>query len=49
MRIRLPSDGEVFAYPTKTGSGVAVSLSTFIAELIERGQLKNLMKKYNLD
>jgi hypothetical protein len=45
----LPKDGEVFAYPTRLGSGLAVSLSTFIAELIERKELKKMMKKFNLD
>ena len=45
----LPSDGEVFAFPTKLGSGIAVSLSTFLAEQIQNGYLKKLMKKYHLD
>ena len=44
----LPSDGEVFAYPTKQGSGVAVLLSTFLTEAIDNGTIAKLMRKYNL-
>ena len=44
----VPSDGEVFAYPTRLGSGLAVVLSTFIAELVSDGELVKLMRKWGL-
>lgn len=44
----LPSDGEVFAFPCATGSGVAVALSTFIAKLAADGTLAKLLRKHKL-
>jgi len=44
----LADDGEVFAYPCRLGSNIAVSLSVFIAELIDTKKLNKLLKKYNL-
>ena len=42
------TDGETFAYPCKLGSGLAVSLTTFLVETIMNGFLKKLVVKYNL-
>jgi len=44
----LPLDGEVFAYPTKQGSGIAMMLSTFITDQIDRGEMKKRMKRFHL-
>jgi hypothetical protein len=44
----LSSDGEVFAFPTKKGSGIAVLLSAFLTESIHNGYMLKLMKKYHL-
>lgn len=44
----LPKDGEIFAYPTLAGSGVATMLSVFITELIDRKQLGAIMKEHHL-
>lgn len=44
----LPSDGEIFAFPTKKGSGIAVLLSAFLTESIHNGYMVKLMKKYHL-
>jgi ABC-type amino acid transport substrate-binding protein len=44
----LPSDGEVFSYPTKQGSGIAMMLSTFITDQIDRGEMKKRMKRFHL-
>jgi hypothetical protein len=45
----LPLDGEIFAYPCRKGSGVAMSLSVFLTHLIETRQLVRLLRKYQLD
>ncbi len=42
------SDGEVFAFPTRLGSGLAVALSGFLTELLFDGKLEKLLKKYDL-
>jgi ABC-type amino acid transport substrate-binding protein len=42
------SDGEVFAFPCKCGSGIAESLSAFITFLINSKIHKRLLKKHNL-
>ena len=44
----LASDGEVFAFPTKKGSGIAILLSTFLIEIIKDGTIVKLMKKHRL-
>ena len=44
----LSSDGEVFAFPTKKGSGISVLLSAFLTESIHNGFMVKLMKKYSL-
>jgi hypothetical protein len=45
----LPPDGEYFAFPCVRGSGVAESLSIFIAQQIKEGTLDILIRKYNLE
>jgi ABC-type amino acid transport substrate-binding protein len=44
----LSSDGEVFAFPTKKGSGIAILLSAFLTDNIHNGYMIKLMKKYYL-
>jgi len=44
----VPSDGEIFAYPARSGSGVAVCMSAFLAELIVNGGLHQLMERFKL-
>ncbi len=44
----LPKDGEVFAFPTKLGSGIAQSLSSFITALIYENKLNILLSKHEL-
>jgi ABC-type amino acid transport substrate-binding protein len=44
----LPTDGEVFAYPCRKGSGVAMSLSVFLSHLIESQQIHRLLHRYKL-
>ncbi len=41
-------EGEVFAFPTKTNSGVAPLLSSFLSSMMRSGQLDNLLRKYNM-
>lgn len=43
------SDGEIFAFPTRLGSGLAVGLSSFLTELLLSGKLLKLLKKYHLE
>lgn len=43
------SDGEIFAYPTRLGSGLAVALSSFLTELLMNGTLEKLLVKYHLE
>lgn len=45
----VPSDGEVFAFPCKLGSGVAVSLTTFLVESMMNGSLDALAEQFKLD
>lgn len=42
------SDGECFAFPTKLGSGLAPLLSSFISFCICSGDLKKILKEWNL-
>ncbi len=42
------SDGEIFAFPTKLGSGLAVGISSFLTELLVSGKLQRLLRKYHL-
>lgn len=44
----LPKDGEIFTFPTRLGSGIAPSMSMFIASLIYEGKLNKVLLKYNL-
>lgn len=44
----LPKDGEVFAFPTLLGSGIATMLSVYITEIIDSGEIYKIMKKYHL-
>lgn len=39
------SDGEIFAFPTRLGSGVAVGISSFLTELLLSGKLQKLIIK----
>jgi len=42
------SDGEIFAFPTRLGSGLAAALSSFLTEMHFSGALDHLLKKYHL-
>lgn len=44
----VPRDGEVFAFPTRSGSGVAVSLTAFLVQALHDGTLAGLAKKHGL-
>ena len=44
----VPRDGETFSFPTRLGSGIAVSLTAFLVEAAENGLLKKLCKKFSL-
>jgi ABC-type amino acid transport substrate-binding protein len=46
--VLLPTDGEVFAYPTRSGSGVAMALSVFLAHIIATKEINQFTKKHNL-
>jgi ABC-type amino acid transport substrate-binding protein len=43
------SDGEIFAFPTRLGSGLAAALSSFLTELLLNGTLEKLLRKYHLE
>lgn len=43
------SDGEIFAFPTRLGSGLAPALSSFLTELLMNGTLDKLLRKYHLE
>lgn len=45
----IPKDGEIFAYPSKLGSGIATVLTAFIIKSIHNGFLESLVKKYHMD
>jgi ABC-type amino acid transport substrate-binding protein len=45
----VPKDGEIFAFPTRLGSGLAVAISSFLTELLTTRKLAKLLKKYHLD
>jgi hypothetical protein len=45
----LQKDGEIFAYPTKLGSGLGSVLSAFITKSVLNGYLEFLVNKYHLD
>ena len=45
---KMPKDGEVFAYPTRAGSNLSVTMSAFITWLIDNNILSALMRKYEL-
>jgi len=42
------SDGEIFAFPTHVGSGLAPALSSFLTEMLFTGELDRLLIKYKL-
>jgi len=42
------SDGEIFAFPTRLGSGLASAISSFLAEILINGTLETLLRKYHL-
>ena len=44
----VPTDGETFSFPTRLGSGIAVSLSSFLAEAEANGKLKKWCKHFHL-
>lgn len=44
----VPSDGEIFAFPCRINSGLAVLMSTFITHMIETKQLPKIMKTFDL-
>ena len=44
----VPRDGETFSFPTRLGSGIAVSLTAFLVEAAENGDLKKLCKKFSM-
>jgi len=45
----IPKDGEIFAYPSKLGSGIATVLTAFIIKSIHNGFLESLVNKYHMD
>lgn len=44
----VPTDGETFSFPTRMGSGIAVSLTSFLTYAAESGLLVKLCKQYHL-
>jgi len=44
----VPLDGETFSFPTRAGSGLAASLSSFLAEAQTNGMLKKWCKQFHL-
>ena len=44
----VPLDGETFSFPTRLGSGVAVSLTAFMTHLADTGKLKKLCERFAL-
>lgn len=45
----IPKDGEIFAFPTRLGSGLAQILSAFIIRSVYNGFLEELVAKYHMD
>lgn len=45
----VPLDGETFSFPTRLGSGVAVSLTAFMVDAAESGKLKKLCREFALE
>jgi ABC-type amino acid transport substrate-binding protein len=46
--LRPTSVGEVFAFPTRKGSGLAEALTAYLARLEGRGELRRLLQKHDL-
>jgi len=44
----LPPDGETFCFPTRLGSGVAVSLTAFLTSVADNGVLSKLCREFDL-
>jgi ABC-type amino acid transport substrate-binding protein len=44
----VPRDGETFCFPTRLGSGIAVSLSAFLVQAAESGLLKKICRSFKV-
>lgn len=45
----VPTDGETYSFPTRLGSGIAVSLTAFMVHAADSGRLKKLCSQFSLD
>ena len=44
----VPLDGETFSFPTKLGSGIAVSLTAFLIDAMHTGRIRRLCREFSI-